>query len=299
MLWGTTFSHKKAAALKLDPFSTFIQIVNLNFDYIRLGCYWDDIEPQKGIYNLSIIQSYLDYCELHHQQVILTIGRKAPHWPEFYFPEWTKTINASEVRESVYSLTEKVVQTCRKYTCITHWQIENEPLDPSGPDQLIIPLEELQHQASIVRRLDKTKKIIITVWGNDVLHLKLIQHIIPLCDIIGLDLYYKQFVANVLSKSFYTGPRQSDKELLLNKKLWNKPVWITELQAEPWEANNKLYQAANPKSINAILLEQNVDKAMLVHPETILLWGSEYWFWKKNQGDSRMWDTVIKFLDKK
>lgn len=299
MLWGTTFSHKKATALKLDPFPAFKEILNLNFDYVRLGCYWDEIEPEPGGYNLSIIQRYLDYCEQSQQKVILTVGRKAPHWPEFYLPYWAQHLNNTQVRNAVYELTANIVQTCKNYSCISHWQIENEPLDPSGPQQLIIPLEELKHQIEIVRKLDMKRKIVVTVWGNEVIKRNLVPQIVPLCDIVGLDLYYRQFMTKILTKSVYAGPRQSEQALFLKKKQWNKPLWITELQAEPWEADNKTYHSVNPKSINAILLENNIAKAKLIHPETILLWGSEYWLWKKIHGDPEMWETIKKILNNK
>ena len=104
-----------------------------------------------------------------------------------------------------------------------------------------------------------------------------------MADIIGLDLYYKQFVTQIFGKNIYKGPSQSDSAL---RKLINsstKPVWITELQAEPWEKDERGYLSKSPGSISPKQLQQNIERAKKLPVQEILLWGFEYWLWRKTR----------------
>ena len=124
----------------------------------------------------------------------------------------------------------------------------------------------------------------------------LAKHACTLADIVGLDMYYKVFVTRQFSKSFYMGPRDSSEEIRKHLSQHKKPLWITELQAEPWEHNHKAYLSENPGSINPERLQKNVAEVTIMQPEAIFLWGSEYWLWKKNQGDDNMWRTVTNII---
>jgi hypothetical protein len=71
-----------------------------------------------------------------------------------------------------------------------------------------------------------------------------------------------------------------------------KPFWITELQAEPWEESQTQFLSEAPKSMNVSLLRSNINRAKKLHPDAIILWGYEYWLWKKLHGDDRLWNCV-------
>ena len=71
---------------------------------------------------------------------------------------------------------------------------------------------------------------------------------------------------------------------------------ITELQAEPWEKDEKGYLSKNPKSISPKLLESNLKKTLSLGVKEILLWGFEYWYYQKSQGDNRYLEVVREYL---
>ncbi|MEK7188721.1 MAG: hypothetical protein AAB685_02630 [Patescibacteria group bacterium] len=73
-------------------------------------------------------------------------------------------------------------------------------------------------------------------------------------------------------------------------------VIITELQAEPWEKDEKGYLSKNPKSISPKLLESNLKKTLSLGVKEILLWGFEYWYYQKSQGDNRYLEVVREYL---
>jgi hypothetical protein len=69
-----------------------------------------------------------------------------------------------------------------------------------------------------------------------------------------------------------------------------KRLWVTEAQAEPWEALRRTH--ADPVSVQPEAIPELVSRLSGIGVETILLWGSEYWVWRANNGDQRWTEAV-------
>jgi hypothetical protein len=297
-LIGTTYSHRHIEELDLNATDAFKELLSLKFDIIRLACYWDEMQPDPQINNFAPIHELLKKCEQENQKVLMTIGMKAPRWPEFYIPHWlainpTNSFSLWErVREKAIPYLQKVITQLQSYDCITHWQIENEPLDPSGPEKLTIPLDILQEEVQLIKKLDK-RPVLINLWANELTRRNLLPHILELADIVGLDIYYK-----VPSFScFYIGPSNSDMELAEIINSAQKPFWITELQAEPWEIDEQTKFQGDTPSCNPELLQENFTRASTMKPEATLLWGYEYWYWQKQNKNTALWQSVKKIVN--
>ncbi len=290
MIIGTTFSHRQSRYLKLKN-SVFQDLLDLGFGSIRLGCYWDEIEKKKGKYDFSEIVSLLDQCEERGQNVIVTLGMKAPRWPEFYFPSWLSDKTPSAAHPYVIPLMYKSLEVLKKYSCITHWQVENEPLDPSGPQGMSVPFEMLSEEVAIVREKD-TRPIVVNLWGNELKKRKHLLTVKNIADVIGLDIYYKVPVFGPI----YRGPLDSDATIKRMSTQAGKPVFITELQAEPWERTVLKVKSGKTPSMNEEILRDNVRRARSMKPDAIYLWGSEYWFWRSQTGDASLLHTVQELI---
>jgi len=291
---GHTFSHRQANHLNLDSRSCFNALIDLKPDYIRLCSYWSDIQPNKSVFELEPLTRFLTTCEEKNQSVVMTIGAKAPRWPEFYIPSWTG-YDKESFEDDILNYLEKLVQALQKYTCISHWQVENEPLDPSGEDNKTISLAVLIKEIEQVKALD-TRPVVTTMWGNNFRQRQLFSKLSSISDCVGIDLYYKQFITKVMGKSLYKGPNESDTELarLLNKS--QKSLWIAELQAEPWEASETEYRADKPASMSPEILFQNFTRVKKLPVEAIFFWGFEYWFWQAQKGNNQYLDWYKKII---
>jgi hypothetical protein len=157
---------------------------------------------------------------------------------------------------------------------------------------MIISTDLLAAEIQLVKRVDPARKIIVNLWGNDLTHRNCLPQATTLADIIGLDIYYKQFLTKKLHVVLHRGPRDTDITISRCMQATSKPFWITELQAEPWEASDRDYRSQQPKSMNPARLKEHFTRAALLKPEVILFWGAEYWLWKKAQGDAGMWNTA-------
>jgi len=287
MLIGTTYSHRHSQYLRLDPHKSFAELLDFGFDIIRLACYWEEIEKEQGKYDFSAIQHLLDRCEKIGQHVLLTVGMKAPRWPEYYFPPWLPEKTPESAAPFAFAFVERAIETLQEYSCITHWQIENEPLDPSGPRDLVVPRTFLDQEIHIVRKKDR-RPIVVNLWGNELLKRQLLPIAAKLADVIGLDLYYKV----PLFGSFYRGPNESDEELAKSMKQAKRSFWITELQAEPWEHAIFAQRQGNTPSMNEQLLIKNFKRALALKPAASFFWGFEYWLMRRDKGDPSLWNAA-------
>lgn len=298
MLIGATYSHRGIQRLQLNPVESFKRALELDFDILRLGVYWDESQPTSSTFDFSAIGRLLDQCDQYNQKVVLTVGMKAPRWPEYYLPQWLKVDAVNQAKDPVLQFIEKVVRHLGRYECITSWQVENEPLDGSGPNKWRIPLDILQEEVKLVRQLD-SRPIHINLWGDNIIQGTEFAVAAGLADTVGIDIYYKQPAKD----NTYHGPNFN----LLQYKWWRwrqvrsgiaKPLWITELQAEPWEHDNTLKFSANPPSISPQLMIANVDRAARLNPEVILLWGLEYWLWAQQQGRPQLLQAAQYIIDR-
>ena len=294
MKLGISLSQRKLEELGIKLETALEESLKYNFSLIRLSLYWNETETKRDKFNFSKIKKILNFYEKNKQDIVLSIGVKAQRWPEYYWPDFieNKNSNNETTQKLILKFLKQSIKELKKYNCIKYWQIENEAIDPSGPENQQIPLAFLKKEIKTIKKLD-SRPIIGTAWGNDLIKRKSLEKLTPLTKIIGLDLYYKQFIGETLGKAIYLGPQFSSKKLEkhLGKFPENK-FWITELQAEPWEKDENTYLSANPKSISPQLLEKNIEKVLALPIETILFWGFEYWLWKKLNGDNSYFEFI-------
>ncbi len=305
---GASFSHRHLKSLNLDPLSALSEFKKLGLKWIRLGCYWDEIEKEKGKFDFSQIKSLINYCDKNDIKVVLTVGMKAPRWPEYYFPGWIDkrptrlgkiSKNNTIISGGTKLFIDKTIKLFKENKSIKVWQVENEPLDYSGEKWWKIDFELLKEEIKIVRKIDPTRKILINLWGNELSKRKLYKKAIEVADIVGFDLYTKHQIPYLKWFSLYIGPFDSSpkiRKIIKEIKQSGKEFWIAELQAEPWEANGLIFKGNNPPSFRPEKFEKNLEWGKSFKPSVILLWGFEYWYWRKTLGDLRYWNEAKRLL---
>lgn len=309
MQLGASFSHRHLKYLGLDPQKALCEFKSLGLKWIRLSVYWDEIEPQKGEFDFTKLEAIIKYCEKHKINVVLTVGMKAQRHPEYYLPYWingkvktdvTRKITFEENKElldAVLKFIEMAVKHFKKYRCLKVWQVENEPLDSSGENWWRLDAKFLKSEVDIVRKLDPKRKILINLWGNELSIRKVYKQTIKLADIVGFDIYLRHPISFWKFFTKYIGPLDSKEKIKqIGKEIKDsgKEFWITELQTEPWEPNELVAKSDNPPSFLPEQLKTNLDYALTLSPNIILLWGFEYWYWRKENGDRRFWEEVKK-----
>ena len=312
MQLGASFSHPHLRSLKLNPLKAIKEFKTLSLPWIRLGCYWNEIEKKPGKFNFSKLDTLIEFCEKNNINIVLTVGMKAPRSPEYYIPKWLeKKLNLkkySKIKPNNQALLgptlqfiEKTVNHFKKNKTLKVWQVENEPLNPSGPNRIRIDSKFLEKEVELVRKIDPGRKVMISLWGNEIGIRWDIPKATILADIVGLGFYLKHEFSIKGKFIKYVGPMHS-KKTIKNKidqiRKRGKKIWIAELQAEPWEPGEIVTKKKNPPSFLPKHFESNLQYARGLGPEVVLLWGFEYWYWRKMNGDLRYWTKAKKTIKK-
>ncbi|MEO6795700.1 MAG: hypothetical protein ABI401_07695 [Candidatus Dormibacter sp.] len=323
---GISFSPRRAAALGLDYQAAFRQLEAMHFRAIRLSAYWNQIDSE-GYDQLDWL---MQEAARSRQPIVLTVGMKGLGWPEFYIPEAIipaavrdgEDVAADPTfREATMTFVEDTVFRYRDNRALLAWQVENEPFNRAGPHRLWIDADFLRTEIATVRQLDaRQRPLIVNAFSHfnlvfdqasarhpfDVRELLGFQAdsaerdslaVLNKGDILGLDVYtaigYRFLGQNRLSHADSDWPdRLEALHGLATSQA--KQAWITEAQAEPWEASRVSF--TNPKSTSPQAIRSIFNNLADSGYSTVLLWGSEYWLWRAAHGDTRWLDTVRRIL---
>lgn len=297
---GASFSHPHLLHLGCSLNDALHQYSQLGLKHIRLGCYWTLIEKKPNTYDFSQMDTLVNTCEKLGIHITMTIGMKAPRYPEYYIPSWllskvtlennTFLFEDNLFYNALFTYIEAVVVHFKKNTQIKYWQIENEPLDPSGPNWWKIDYALLKREVDLVKSIDPSKSIVINLWGNALQQRNYYGQIIPLADVVGLDLYSRVPDKNVWGNRVFNGPHDTDlmiMHIIEEIKAANKKVWISELQAEPW---------ADSESCLPQHVIENTRWISDWHVDGVFFWGFEYWYAQKMKKHTNYWEAAKKAI---
>ncbi len=316
---GVTYSCRQNKYLGQDWKKNYREIINMDFQLIRLGAYWDEIETEAGQYDFSDLDWQIQEAESKGVGVVLTVGMKAPRWPEYFIPRWVlERVNirsyadvsgSAYLREKTLQFIRAVITHYRNRPAIKYWQVENEPLNRAGPRNWRIDKNFLKQEVELVRELDSRQRpviINIATYPNKFLRIlnwfitfgNPLKDALELGDILGLNVY-PVVGQRFLGRDFYLSTTPSELKSYLNRIIRRantagKQVWVTELQAEPWEPGQLVHKisrppaTASPENFKA-LFKQLRDLGV----ETIFLWGGEYWYFRKNRHNDASWEAAV------
>ena len=324
VLVGTTFSKMQCDYLEENWKETYREVLGMGFGIIRLGAYWDEIEAEEGTYDFKILDYQIKEAKLKNIPIILCVGMKVPRWPEYFIPDWVlqkmKIAPWDDVTKSDY-LREKTLifikETITRYMrddSIKYWQIENEPFDRIGTHGWWISNRFLDEEVKLVRELDSKKRPIITTLSthpNKVLDFLSrltsptyqLTRALSLCDIIGINVYptvgHKLWKYDLVFRTDADERVNTIKTIVERVRKSGKDVWVTELQAEPWDPG-VLVHTGDDKSLTASPeeLTEYFNEIRSLGIPTVLLWGCEYWVSRKNRYNDSSWlDAVQSILN--
>jgi hypothetical protein len=320
---GTSFSPAHATYLGLDWKDAYKRIETMHFKVIRLSAYWDQVDSE-GYDQLDWL---LNESQASGQAVVLSVGMKGLGWPEYYIPNGfqPKIADGGDVgqdpilRAGVLDFIDATVTRYQANPALIAWQVENEPLNPAGPHRWYIGKELLVQEVSTVKAAD-VRPVVVNAFahfnmlfdrtsnrsGFDFKALlgfesdtaeALSLNVIGKGDVLGLDVY-TEIGYNFLGR---VGVSHAGSDWASKAGHWRgnavkqgKQAWITEAQAEPWEASITTY--GDPKSTTSEDIGARFKAIRAQGFGTILLWGAEYWLWRADNSDSSWLDAVRAIL---
>ena len=297
IIWGTAFSQKQSEDLGLSWRDNYLAMLDdLGVSNLKLIAYWDLIEPNDDEYSFEDLDFQVEEAEKRNVEVVLTVGRKVPRWPECHIPRWATGVSEEKQEEEVLEMIRKVVSRYDDRDSIWAWQVENEPFFNFGecPE---ITKEFLEEEIRLVKSIDsKNRPVIISDSGSNRFWFKTAG----LGDIVSISLYRKVWFSELGSYVKYPFPpvfywRKSQ----IVDKLFGKKVICGELQAEPWGSTLIQYLPIeeHKETMDLEKFQENIDFAKKTGFDQFYLWGSEWWYWLKVKHDQpEIWEEAKKLF---
>ncbi len=296
--FGISFSHGYAEWLfqgMRTPEAVLEELAgNLGVQHYRLGLYWDRVQAAGPDAFHDDLAWQLDILERHQAHtVIVNLGRKVIRWPEYHVPDWAKLLPEAALKERLLQYLQTVVERYATDPRITHWQVENEPFFRFGDGK---PFSDqanfLDQEIAVVRAADTLKRpIIVTQSGDSGNWNKAAVH----SDILGVSFYG---ISHHRWIGYYTHHNGRPERWQKKIARLGKPVWMTEVQAEPWgnkDVRSMSYEESS-RSMDVERFRRHTDFVMAAGFDQIFFWGAEWWLYMKDQGHPAMWEAAREII---
>jgi hypothetical protein len=334
-LLGISFRSPHVAVLGLDARTTLQTLLTYPFQLIRLGAYWNRIEPEPGIFLTDELDWQIDAAERAGKQIMLCVGPlKTFSYPEFFvpahhlkhpFPEHT-LIKPYAYPSLLTAATEFITRLVKRYKqrkSIVAWQLEHEAVDPLGVEhtwRLDVAFVEKEMEA--LRKADPTRPIMLNGFLPTSLPVRLSQWwrtrdqgdslavAQRMADMVGIDYYPRHALMTIGTKTLYLDgskspwQQQRRKQVFASTHAHGQKLLIAEGQAEPWET---MTIPPNPykQGMYSCLPENvitNYNTCMRWSQQeadlyAYLFWGAEYWMLRKQCADSSYLQAFARILE--
>jgi hypothetical protein len=335
-LLGISFRPPQVAALGLDMRSTLQALLDYPFQLIRLGAYWNQIEPAPGKFCTDELDWQIDAAEQAGKHIILCLGPlKTFSYPELFVPAHHLTPPLQEhslIKPSAYpallaAATEHIARLVERYQerkSIIAWQLEHEAVDPLGVEHSWrLDTSFVEREVAALRNADPTRPIMMNGFLPTSLPVLLSQWwrtrdqgdslavAQRLADIVGIDYYPRHALLPVGNKTLYLDgskrpwQQQRRKRLFAMTRTRRQKLMIAEGQAEPWET---VTTPPNPagRGMYSCLPEQiiaNYNTCMRWSQRdhslyAYLFWGAEYWILRKQCEDASYLRAFARVLER-
>lgn len=297
--YGVTFSNRFCEQMGLNWREVYIKTLDdLQAKNLRLVAYWDEIEQEKDVYDYSNIKWQLEEAEKRNANVILSIGRKVPRYPECFEPTWWDELPSDNIREQeLLEYVKQTVNELRYFKTIKIWQVENEPFWPFGECQNPeIKKETVIKEIELTRSLD-SRPILVQDSGEGGVW----KPTYDMGDYLGISMYRRiwyNFWGIFLGKFIYFQYPLAHWTYKIKADIVRVPVnkiIITELQGEPWgpKINSELTQEEKDETMSRNHFISTLDYAQKSGFKDLYIWGVEWWYFEKEiNGNSYYWDTA-------
>lgn len=292
--YGVSFNTLYARELDLNWKEVYDAILeDLQVRHFRLAAHWDLVEPQKDTWNFSEIDYQVRQAEAYGADVIFSVGRRLPRWPECHTPDWAIDDSWEDQKKEILEYLEVVVNRYKDSSAITYWQVENEPfLEIFAKEHCgELDVEFLEEEIALVKQLDPTRPVLVTDSGN------LGTWYAPWRrgDAFGTSVYVYLWNPDIGPfKSFLPPSFYRFKTNVMEKLFGKQESMLIELSLEPW-----LLQPVVATSKATQLERMNIEKfteiiafAEKTRFEKQYLWGAEWWYYMNQRGYPAFWQEA-------
>lgn len=303
---GATFIPAYAESLGVDARETMDALINdAGVRHFRLVSYWDQLEPQPGQYDFSVLDWQFAKAEASGSKVTLSLGLRQPRWPECHIPAWATSQPVSQWQPQLEAFIGEVIKRYKHSPALDSYQLENEfflkgfGLCDDIPNSM--DRERLVSEYNLVKKLDPGRKLIIS-RSNNALGVPIGE---PTPDEFGISIYKRVWEGHFIKRYIeYPFPAWYYAFVAgVQKMITGKDMIIHEFQAEAWGPNGRnirdISVAEANKSFNAERFKQRLKFLEGTGMPEAYLWGAEYWYFRMvKQHDPSLWNVAKEAFSK-
>jgi len=335
-LLGISFRSPQVAALGLDARTILQTLLIYPFQLIRLGAYWNRIEPEPGKFNTDELDWQIDAAERAGKQIILCVGPlKTFSYPEFFVPahylrppfqEHTliKPFAYPSLFVAATAFITRLVERYKQRKGIIAWQLEHEAVDPLGVEHSWrLDVAFVEKEIEIIRKADPTRPVMMNGFLPTSLPVRFSQWwrthdqgdslaiARRMADIVGIDYYPRHALMGLGTKTVYLDGSKTPwqqcgwKQLFAWTRAYGQKLMVAEGQAEPWETvttpPNPDGQGMYSCLPERIITNYNTCMRWSRHEPSLyayLFWGAEYWMLRKQCADSSYLQAFARILER-
>lgn len=308
---GVNFSHRHAAWLGLDPDALYRSLLDqLGVRRVRISVYWDEIAPTPGTLTFEPVRRWLDPLQERGAKALVTVGLKAQRWPEFYPPDWLTAANPlprgtsiddhPRVVAHLLLMLERVTSFLADYDAVEAWQVENEPFlpSPTKTEGWRISPALLARETAVVREADPRRRPIVVNHSTQNRFDRRWRVGLALADAFAENVYTRKpnrwrwpRYFNTYAIPLLKPDLRAEAHIAIEQ---GKQLWVTELQAEPWEtADAHTLRPETIASVSPNRIARNLRLVRDAGARRVYLWGAEWWrFTADRDGDARYWEMA-------
>lgn len=297
--YGMSFSKFRTDELNLPFEETYLAILDeLKVRNFRFSAHWPNTEPENNQFNFEELDFQMKEAEDRGAEVIFSVGRRLPRWPECHVPGWVEELSEEERQQEILEYIEVVVNRYKEYDNIIYWQVENEPFLSLFAFEHCGELDKefLKKEIELVKSLDPDTPVLVTDSGNLGTWYKPWR----LGDAFGTSMYRYFWTPELGTfKSRLPDKFYKLKHNLVRVFFGRQPSMIIELSTEPW-----LVAPIVETPIDIQLERMDIKKTQEVLSfaattgfDTQYLWGAEWWYWMKENGHPDFWEYGKKVFD--
>lgn len=292
--YGASFNTVYAQELGLNWKEVYDALFEeLQIKKIRLAAHWNMIESTRGVYSFDELDYQIKKAGEHNADVLLAVGKRLPRWPECHIPDWALNLNKEEQEKEILAYIEAVVSRYKDNNSITMWQVENEPFLSVFAKAHCFNFDKkfLEKEIELVRSLDTQERpILITDSGE----LSTWRKAFSLGDVFGTTVYVYSWngVIGEFRNPFLPGFYSLRTNILNLFRKENKESIIAELALEPWLDKPVIKEQTDIqiKRMSPEKFETVIEFAKKTGMKTQYLWGAEWWYYMKLQGEGWYWE---------
>jgi hypothetical protein len=335
-LLGISFRPRQAEDFGLDPLESLRTLLSYPFDVVRLGAYWNRIEPAPGRFDPGDLDWQVDAAERAGKQIIICLGPvKTFGYPEYFVPDHRLAEPLPEgsliepgthpsLLSAGIAFATRIVERYRDRAAVIAWQVEHEAVDPLGMEHSWrLSAQFAAEEVAAVRAADPARPVIMNGFLPTSTPVRVMQRwrsrdqgdslavAQRLADTVGIDFYPRHALAGTSRWSLYLDGSSHPWQLRRWAEVFRwaaattgRRVLIAEGQSEPWEAvttppsprDRVMYSCPPEQVIRNYNDSMRRFRQANADPWAYLFWGAEYWLLRREHGDPSYLQAVSRIL---